>query len=251
MPPSTEPLPQMAGSGTNRHTTNDPESSTFSTLFPQSMRDWYSWSWVRVCLRIGGPKTAQRIQDSMLTIGLAAAIFLTFQVDSMLNPPSVDPEEYETALKFYGCFWVIATFFTAASMMLSVTIVVQLVTIKYDSKSVSTALARNNAQHVISFWTYFFFYIGAAAMCAGLFTALWMQYARKVFWIILGIASVIFAGLMYFQSNMDRAMQYSWKAYATYEENDSPGENSDSTVTTDAAIGETSLGDRTITWMET
>lgn len=64
----------------------------------------------------------------------------------MLNPPAVDPDEYETELKFYGSFWVIATFFTAASMMLSVTIVVQLVTIKYDSKSVSTALGRNNAQ---------------------------------------------------------------------------------------------------------
>ena len=79
MPASTTPAPST------QHQSVSHAPIALSAVVPQSMKDWYNWSWVKVCLRIGGPKTAQRIQDSMLTIGLTAAIFLTFQVCPIVN----------------------------------------------------------------------------------------------------------------------------------------------------------------------
>lgn len=149
-----------------------------------------------------------------------SALLLTLTVDALLNPPSSTSENDVTA---YGCLFAASTFFLAAGMLLSVTVMIQLNTIKWDTVHLTEALTKKGAQNVISVWSFQFFNIGVFLCIAGFNMAVWIVYDRTVFWVSIGtntrgvepscVAGVMWGDYVYEQQHKVKLRKlYSMKA---------------------------------------
>ena len=95
--------------------------------------------------QIGAKEVVERIVNQMETLGIVSALCLTMTMACLLAPPSPpddadDDADYNTARQVYGAFFAIATFCLAAATVLSVTILIQLNTIRWEEQNLIAAL---------------------------------------------------------------------------------------------------------------
>eukprot|EP00041_Stephanoeca_diplocostata_P021657 m.507415 g.507415 ORF g.507415 m.507415 type:complete len:278 (-) comp21880_c2_seq2:2033-2866(-) len=195
---------------------DEPQTSALGKLFYRAMAfDCFSgdevplvWTWSEMCRDIGAEPAVERINSMMTQLGVMSALLLTLTVDALLNPPSSTSENDVTV---YGCLFASSTFFLAAGMLLSVTVMIQLNTIKWDTMHLTEALTKKGAQNVISVWSFQFFNIGVFLCIAGFNMAVWIVYDRVVFWVSIGCTAGPMIGSIYFGANVASAMMSTWK----------------------------------------
>jgi hypothetical protein len=174
------------------------------------------WTWSQMVRQIGAKEVVERITNQMTNLGIVAALCLTMTMACLLEPPSPadgsDEDDYHTSRQVYGAFFAISTFCLAAATLLSVTVLIQLNTIRWDDANLIAALERNNCQNVVSVWSFQFFNIGIIFGIMGFNTTVWIVYHVAVFWVsVASTILIVGIGALAFAYNVADAFMHTWK----------------------------------------
>jgi len=186
------------------------------------------WTWADMCLEVGAEETISRITGMVTNLAMVAALVTTLTVAAQVAIPvpvegshrhSVLVEEngtlteaYEKAIQAYGLLFGSATMCLASSMVLCITVLIQLNTVKWDVPHLVAALQMDNAQSVISIWCFQFFNIGTVLTLGGILTSLWVLYEPWVFYSGCGALALSFLFSMYKGAVLANAFMQTWKA---------------------------------------
>lgn len=171
-----------------------------------------AWTWAQMVKQIGAPQVIERLNSQMTNLGIVSALCLTMTMAALQEPPSDEEDEYKTALQVYGSLFAVSTFCLAGATLLSVTILIQLNTIRWDDANLIEALECKNSQNVISVWSFQFFNIGILCAMGGFNATIWILYDRVVFWVAIGSTVLITGfGSLYFAYIVAAAMMSTWK----------------------------------------
>jgi len=190
--------------------------------------DALAWTWSDMVMEVGAKETVDRINNMVSNVALVAALVITLTVPALMAIPvpiegSTRYDEmynqttgeavwaYEVAVIVYGTLFGLSTLSLAGSIILCVTVLVQLNAVRWDVPHLVAALKKNDCQTVISVWCFQFFNLGVILCLAGVMTSIWILYPILVFWVNVGWISFSFSISIWKGSQFAGAFMTTWK----------------------------------------